>query len=317
MRAVVFASSLLLAPGLALAGPPQCVLPQSGHATAAVPLAPAMLIPVRQDAGAPAAPSRIAADQIARVPALQRLASNGAELYDLGTDHGLQGIFAKSGSTFQVFYITADGQAAVGGVMWSASGKNLTRDRVTPIEGAIPTVTIGAPAPAAAPGSVAPSLERTAAVRPSVSLLNAVEGTTFGTTGNADAPKLWVFVDPLCGYSVRAMDQLLPYVASGRVQVAVIPVAVLDNDERGRSTIAVKGMLLTPPGEMVAAWRGNKLPAAADPKASALLTTNMAAAEAIGLRGTPTFVWRRADGSEGRADGLPDNLDSLIASLRS
>jgi len=30
----------------------------------------------------------------------------------------------------------------------------------------------------------------------------------------------------------------------------------------------------------------------------------MAAAEQIRLRGTPTFLWRNRDGSEGRLDGI-------------
>lgn len=41
----------------------------------------------------------------------------------------------------------------------------------------------------------------------------------------------------------------------------------------------------------------------------------MAAVAAIGLRGTPTFVWRKADGTEGRTDGLPSDVDAFIASV--
>ena len=46
-----------------------------------------------------------------------------------------------------------------------------------------------------------------------------------------------------------------------------------------------------------------------------MLGTNMAVAQGIGLRGTPTLIWRNKDGSEGRSDGLPSNLDTIIASL--
>ena len=51
------------------------------------------------------------------------------------------------------------------------------------------------------------------------------------------------------------------------------------------------------------------------PDADARLAANMQAAEGIGLRGTPTFVWRKADGTEGRADGIPGDLDALVASI--
>ena len=114
----------------------------------------------------------IGADRIGRVPALRRIASNGAQLLDLGVQHGLQTIFARNGSTFQVFYLTPDGQAAVGGVMWDAAGHNITRGQVAPIAGTIPTVTIGSPAATApvppAPDQAAYSGDRDRLVQPMV-----------------------------------------------------------------------------------------------------------------------------------------------------
>jgi hypothetical protein len=38
-------------------------------------------------------------------------------------------------------------------------------------------------------------------------------------------------------------------------------------------------------------------------------------AEEIGLHGTPTLVWRKADGSVGEIDGIPKNWDALIAEV--
>jgi thiol:disulfide interchange protein DsbG len=38
-------------------------------------------------------------------------------------------------------------------------------------------------------------------------------------------------------------------------------------------------------------------------------------ADALKVTGTPTFVWRKPDGSEGRIDGLPESVPSLVASL--
>ena len=49
---------------------------------------------------------------------------------DLGLQHGLQGYFVRSGAQFQVFYATPDQQRLVPGVMWDASGKDLTRAQV-------------------------------------------------------------------------------------------------------------------------------------------------------------------------------------------
>lgn len=313
MRSILLASSLLLAPGLAF-GTSQCVVPASATVPApapsesqAPPVAPAPL----PAPGSVSSPQLITIDQVDRVPALRRIASAGAQLFDLGTEHGLRTVFARNGSVFQVFYVTADGQAAVGGVMWDASGQNVTKRQVAPIEGTIPTVTIAA---SGSPPPAQPTAVRAAARAPS-SLLQVIEGTSYGTIGSASAPRLYLFVDPLCSYSIRAMEQLRPYVASGRLQLAAIPVSVLDHEDQGRSTLAAKAMLSLPPDAMVVAWGGNKLNGPADPGADARLIANMQAAESIGLRGTPTFVWRKRDGSEGRADGIPGDLDALVASI--
>ncbi len=313
MRTILLASSLLLAPGLAFSSP-QCVIPA---AAAAPPFALSELqAPPVEPTQPPASiaagsPPMIPADQVNRVPALRRIASRGAQLFDLGIEHGLRGVFARNGSTFQVFYVTADGQAAVGGVMWTADGQNVTKRQVAPIEGTIPTVTIAAPA---APLPGAPPALRVAARAPG-SLLKAVEDTTFGTVGPTTAPRLYVFMDPLCSFSVRAMEALWSYVASGRVQLAVTPISVMDHEDGGRSTVAAKAMLSQSQDAMVKAWGANLLSDPAAPGTDALLLDNMQAAESIGLRGTPTFVWRKRDGSEGRADGIPGDLDALLASI--
>lgn len=313
MRSILLASSLLLAPGFAFSSP-QCAIP----AAAAVPVSSGSQAPPVAPASVPApiaaaSPPMIPADQVDRVPALRRIASAGAQLFNLGTEHGLHTVFARNGSVFQVFYITADGQAAVGGVMWAADGQNVTKRQVAPIEGTIPTVTIAAP-DASPPAPLTAAVR--AAVRAPASLLKVTEGTTYGTMGPASAPRLYVFIDPLCSFSVRVMEALRPYVASGRVQLAVIPLSVLDYEDQGRSTLAAKALLSLPPDAMVAAWGGgNRLDGPADPSADARLAANMQAAESIGLRGTPTFVWRKRDGSEGRADGVPGDLDALVASV--
>jgi thiol:disulfide interchange protein DsbG len=111
------------------------------------------------------------------------------------------------------------------------------------------------------------------------------------------------------------MEQLRPYVASGRLQLAVVPVSVLDPEDGGRSTLLAKAMLSLRRDTMVAAWNGHNLTNEAEPAADMRLAANQAAARTIGLRGTPTILWRRVDGTEGRADGLPGNLDALVASI--
>jgi len=136
---------------------------------------------------------------------LETIASGN--ITDLGVQHGLQGFFVRSGPQFQVFYATPDNERLIPGVMWDAAGKDLTRQQVAHIPGAIPTVVVGGaePGPSSAPAAA-------------VAALPLVQKASFGTIGQASAPRLFMLIDPQCIYSVRALQM-----ASGRLQVSVIP----------------------------------------------------------------------------------------------
>ena len=318
-RAGLLGTALMLVPLLAAAAP-LCAVQPSGTATAAdarpvsaqppPPLPPGAIVthPAPDaDLGLAPIPS-IEAD---RVPALRRIRASGARLYELGDLHGLRGIFAVDGPSFAVFYLTPDGQAAIRGIAQDADGRNLTRDQVAKVPGVVPTVVVG---DAPRPSPAAPD-QTVVFQAPATSLLQAVQTTGYGVEGRDDAPRLWVFVDPQCGVSRRAIDALRPYVAAGRVQLAVVPVAILDRGEGGPSAAAAAAMLGLPREAMVAAWMGDRLAGPPDPGAIVTLHANMLAADRIGLRGTPTFVWREADGGEGRADGLPGDVGAMVASV--
>ena len=247
------------------------------------------------------------------IPALRQIRASGAQLYQLAEVHGLRSVFAVAGDNFQVFYLSPDGEVAIRGIAQDAAGKNLTRDQVARVPGVIPTVVLGdkpRAAPAAASGTE-PAVSHASAPSP----LQAVQATAFGIVGRDDAPRLWMFIDPQCSFSQHAMQQLQPLVASGRVQVAVIPVSLLDYEDQGLSTARAEAMLSLPPEQMAVAWTGNRLPSGQpDLAAITKLNGNMLAADQIRLLGTPTFIWRKADGSEGRADGIPADLDAMVAS---
>jgi thiol:disulfide interchange protein DsbG len=309
MRYLIFGSALLLAPASAVAQ--TCAVPPDQRPAAVQPSAfPQVSSPEGERTTAAAGVMTVHAltsSEIAAVPALKRIASNGAELSDLGTKHGLRTIFARNGDTFQVFYLAPDGQAVVGGVMWDESGHNITRDQVAPIPGTIPTVRIGTTAAPSQTIAVTSNLD--------ASLLKVVAGLTYGTIGPAAAPHLWMFVDPMCAFSIRAMQSLRPYVEAGRIQLAVIPLSVLDYEDQGRSTPAAEVMVSFPADQMVAAWTGQQLTGTPPTAAANALQANMAGAAAIHLRGTPTFVWRKSDGSVGRADGLPEDIGTMISAI--
>ncbi len=147
------------------------------------------------------------------------------------------------------------------------------------------------------------------------SALRRAEEAFYGTAGQLSAPRLWMFVDPQCSYSMRALAALQPYIASGKVQLALIPLSLLDRENGGESTADALAMLSRPADQMVTAWQTGHLSNAPDPAASQRLDINMETAKSIRLHGTPTFLWRNKDGSEGRLDRVPTDMDALVQSL--
>jgi thiol:disulfide interchange protein DsbG len=222
---------------------------------------------------------------------------------DLGVQHELQGFFVRSGPQFQVFYATPDNERLIPGVMWDAAGKDLTRQQVARIPGAIPTVVVGG----AEPG-------QSSSTTPGVAALPLVQKASLGPIGQASVPRVFMLIDPQCIYSVRALQMLQPYVANGRLQVAVIPLSVLDHEDQGQSTRSALALLSKPADQLVSAWQAGNVNDAPSPEAADRLRANMAIAQAIGLKGTPTFIWRKPDGTEGRIDGIPTSMDALVSS---
>ena len=226
----------------------------------------------------------------------------GDNVTELGTEHGFRGMHVRSGPQFQVFYVTPDQQRVIPGVLYDADGKDLTRQQVANIPGAIPTVVVGTAEAGQPPSPAAP-------------VLPLVVQASAGTIGPASAPHLWMIIDPQCIYSVRAYQALQPHVAAGRLQLSLIPVSILDHEDQGQSTRSALGLLSKPAAQMAAAWQSGNLAGPPAPEAVERLRANMAISQAIRLTGTPLLIWRKTDGSEGRIDGMPSNIEALLASI--
>jgi len=235
------------------------------------------------------------------VDKLMTLASG--QVKELGEIHGLRGLYLRNGQEFQVLYVTPDGRSTIAGVMWDATGKNLTREQVSKIDGAVPTMVVEKE------GS------KTLEVAAKADALLGVEHSAFGTFGDPAAPRLWMIFDPYCSYSVRAFDELRPFVAAGRIQLAIIPISILDYETNGQSTPAAESLLSQDPARMAEAWDHQSFRAPASQEAPALLQKNNRIAEEIGLKGTPTLVWRKSDGTAGEIDGIPKSWEALIAEV--
>ncbi len=306
--AASLAAALLFAPAVAIAQTQCSLAPAAGPASAqSSPPVNAVAAPPDQN------PARglveFPATDVARLPALQTVASAGAKIYELPTPSELEGLrtaFAVNGSAFQVFYVPPHGAAVIRGIAQGPSGENLTLAQTSAIPGVVPAIDI-----------------REGAALVDGSAVKTAAAATFGLWGRDGAPRVYMFVDPLCSFSLRAMTTLKPAIDAGRLQVAVVPVAITDGETGGHSTPAALAMLSVTPRDGMAprwmadwrAWAGQDPSNPQPSDAYAALRRNAAAAKAIGLRGTPTFLWAKPDGSDGRMEGAPADLNGLLAMI--
>ena len=311
MRAIISALIFCAVPGAAFAAP-SC--PASGFATAPVvarlPDATGLLPP-------------ISSAEIEASPALTRLASRGAQLFRLPERHGMAAVFARKGGQFRVFYLTPDDQAEIGGVMWDSSGRDVTRQQVAGIPGVLPTIRVTAGHAEAEAGAPEPGATSatTQQQQPSIDPFARLAAAHYGLVGKSGAPRVYMVIDPLCPYSIRAFQGFAPYIAAGRMQLAIVPVSINDHENGGASTPAALELLSAAPGSMGAVWKkiisaghadAGEVPA---DDAQAALALNMAAAHAIEMQGTPTLVWKDRGGEVREGAGAPGDLDQFVESL--
>lgn len=228
----------------------------------------------------------------------------GSDITKLDRLAGVDGLFVRSGAQFQVFYGLPDGQGVVPGILRDVDGHNLTRKQVQEIPGAVPTVELQAGSPAPAGGQKDPE-----------AALATVHHASFGSIGPADAPEIFMMIDPQCIYSIRAFQQLQPYAAAGKIKLSLVPVSILDHEDGGRSTKSALALLSKSAGELPGAWQRGDTNGAPTPEAQARLASNMAIANAVGLQGTPTLLWKDRTGRAARIDGVPTDLGALLSSV--
>ncbi|GEL65730.1 thiol:disulfide interchange protein [Kozakia baliensis] len=228
---------------------------------------------------------------------LHRLA--GDRVHDLAPYRGIRGMFVQNGTRFQVIYDTPDHQAAIAGSLWDADGKDVTRSQIKSVPGAVPTIAIDTP-------------ETREATKVALSSLHG------GAIGQTGAPEATMLIDPQCVYSIKSIHALMPAVQAGRLRLKIVPLSLLDYEDRGESTQYAKSMLSFPESEMASAWINNRLNIRVDrpsDDATVQLAQNSNLARQIGLKGTPTFLWTTARGTVGRYEGNPQDIDGFIRSL--
>ena len=130
--------------------------------------------------------------------------------------------------------------------------------------------------------------------------------------GRPAAPLLYVFADPNCSFCYRFYRMAEPLVSSGRLQLRWVIVAFLQSSSGAKATAILSA---TDPRAAlhadedrfdVAHESGGIAPARAQDKAlQQVLQAHVSAMDALGSQGTPTLLYRDAQGHWSAQVGLP------------
>ncbi len=254
------------------------------------------------------------------------LRANGAEIVPLGARGGMNGYFVTpaKGAGYSL-YVTEDGHA-VAGLLYGPDGMEITGTQLAAArrpaaalaqgagaappetlvpetlvpEGAAPAMTAHATSDAGGPASSPPSrtglFERSAAA--------------FGFSLGERGPLVVLLGDPTCSFSRSAAARLGRTALDGRLQLRVVPVAVLGADA-ARRAVAIAAH-----PEPARAWFEGG--GTADPTGAERIARNNALFEAWGATAVPLIAWRTRDprAGDGAVGHRIGDIDDVGAWLR-
>ena len=254
------------------------------------------------------------------------LRANGAEIVPLGARGGMNGYFVTpaKGAGYSL-YVTEDGHA-VAGLLYGPDGMEITGAQLAaarrpaaalaqraggaPPETLVPETlvpeTLGSKTlvqERAAPAMTAHATSDTggpASSLPSLTRLFERSAAAFGFTLGGRGPLVLLLGDPTCSFSRSAAARLGRAALDGRLQLRVVPVAVLGADA-ARRAVAIAAH-----PEPARAWFEGS--GTADPTGAERIARNNALFDEWGATAVPLIAWQSHDGAVGHRVGDIDDV---------
>ena len=257
------------------------------------------------------------------------LRANGAEIVPLGARGGVNGYFVTpSRGTGYSLYVTGDGHA-VAGLLYGPDGLEITGAQLAAARPATASAQRGGGAPPETlmpetlmpdalgwethgPGRAPPAMTAHATsdtggpVTSSPSLAGLFErsAAAFGFTLGERGPLVVLLGDPTCSFSRSAAARLGRAALDGRLQLRVVPVAVLGADA-ARRAVAIAAH-----PEPARAWFEGG--GTADPTGAERIARNNALFDEWGASAVPLIVWQTRDGAVGHRIGDIDDVGAWL-----
>ncbi len=252
---------------------------------------------------------------------LENLVQGGAQMRYLGHRGGLDGWIAIKGGQEQYFYVTADGEYFLTGLLFDKGAKPVTIEQVQKLQqssGADPldlftgeTVAAGGSTVSAATDAAKKREFKT----PAEQLLSDIEASNWISLGNPDAPAIYTFIDPQCPHCHAFMEDLRrDYIDNGLLQVRAIPVGFREE------TRAQAAFLLAVP-EPKQRWYkhldGDKTALPVTPGINQQgVQHNLAIMQSWKVKVTPFTVYRNKAGDVKIIQGRAQDPKQILADLR-
>ena len=245
---------------------------------------------------------------------IEALRANGAQVVSLGSRGGLDGYFVTpSAGTGYGLYVTGDGHA-VAGLLYGPDGMEIAgvqlaaarpaaasaqRAHAAPRDRAGPAMT----AHAELEGSVRPSSS------PSPTRLFERSAAAFGFTLGERGPVVVLLGDPACSFSRSAAARLGRAALDGRLQLRVVPVAVLGG------AAARRAVAIAAHPDPARAWfeGGGTADRTLGPKTGAeRIARNNALLDEWGATAVPLIAWRAPDSAVTHRIGDIDDVGAWL-----
>ena len=226
------------------------------------------------------------------------LRANGAEVLSLGARGGLEGYFVTpaAGGGYSL-YVTGDGHA-VAGLLYGPDGTEVTGSQIAAARPA------AAPAP---PALVAHAEIRNSVVEPGLASLAGLferSLSAFGFTLGKRGPVAVLLGDAACPSSRSAAARLGRAALDGRLQLRVVPVAVLG----GAAARRAAGIAASP-DPAIAWFEGG---GTADRTGAERIARNNALFDEWGASAVPLIAWRTREGTVAHRVGDIDDVDAWL-----
>lgn len=260
------------------------------------------------------------------------LRANGAEIVPLGARGGMNGYFVTPArDAGYSLYVTEDGHA-VAGLLYGPDGMEITGAQLAAARGGAALAQgAGAASPetrvperrvpgtlgsktlvpeTAAPATTAhaaPDTGGPASSSPSLTGLFERSAAAFGFTLGERGPLVVLLGDPTCSFSRSAAARLGRAALDGRLQLRVVPVAVLGADA-ARRAVAIAAH-----PEPARAWFEGG--GAADPTGAERIARNNALFDAWGATAVPLIAWKTRGGAVAHRIGDVDDVDAWLADI--